>query len=295
MKRTQFARALAALGAGAAVPRAAFAHTIDLAPIVAQIPGIAGVYARTMDGAPPLVSIRAGEPFASASIIKLPIMVTAFRAFDAGTASPDERVTLRADDLVGGSDLLAGARAGETYRIGDLIRGMIQVSDNSASNALITHFGFETIAHTIARCGMTGTHLRRHFASVVAPWRVSLNLTTPRDIGTLLYAIERGAREGLDTVAKSASCRQMIELLLGQEDRTKIPAGLPLGTPCANKTGEITQVRNDGAIVDPFGDTPYVLVVLTRALDDTNAGDRGIAAIARRVDAEIRTRVRPTS
>jgi len=248
-----------------------------------------------MDGSPPLVSIRAGEPFASASIIKLTIMVTAFRAFDAGTASPDQRVTLRADDLVGGSDMLAGARGGESYRIGDLVRGMIQVSDNSASNALITHFGFETIAHTITRCGMTGTQLRRHFASVVAPWRVSLNVTTPRDIGTLLYAIERGAREGLDTVATSASCRQMIELLLGQEDRTKIPAGLPPGTPCANKTGEITQVRNDGAIVDPFGDTPYVLVVLTRALDDTNAGNRGIAAIARRVDAAIRTTDRPTS
>jgi len=295
MKRTVFVGALGAAGALAALPRAAFARTIDVAPIVAQIPGIAGVYARTMDGAPPLISIRAGEPFASASIIKLTIMVTAFRAFDAGTASPDQLVTLRADDLIGGSDMLASAHAGQRFRIGDLIRGMIQVSDNSASNALITHFGFAAIARTIARCGMTGTFLRRHFAGYVPPSRVSLNVTTPRDIGTLLYQLERGAREGLDTVATSASCRRMIEILLGQEDKTKIPAGLPPGTPCANKTGEITQVRNDGAIVDPFGDTPYVLVVLTRALDDTNAGNRGIAAIARRVDAAIRTTDRPTS
>jgi beta-lactamase class A len=285
VKRTGF---LGALGAFTALPRIALARTIDVAPIVAQIPGIAGVYARTMDGSPPLVSIRAGEPFASASIIKLTIMVTAFRAFDAGTAAPDQRVTLRADDLIGGSDMLARARPGDSFRLGDLIRGMIQVSDNSASNTLITHFGFETIAHTIARCGMTGTQLRRHFADYVPPSRVSLNVTTPRDIGTLLYAIERGAREGLDTVAKSTSCRAMIDMLLGQEDRTKIPAGLPPGTPCANKTGEITQVRNDGAIVDPYGDDPYVLVVLTRALDDTNAGNRGIAAIARRVDEAVR-------
>jgi beta-lactamase class A len=295
LRRTGFLGALGALGTAAALPLPAFARTIDVAPIVAQIPGIAGVYARTMDGSPPLISIRAGEPFAAASIIKLAIMVTAFRAFDAGTAAPDQHVTLRADDLIGGSELLANAHAGDTYRIGDLIRGMIQVSDNSASNALITHFGFAAIARTIARCGMTGTQLRRHFAGYVPPERVSLNVTTPRDIGTLLYAIERGAREGLDTVATSASCRQMIGVLLGQEDRTKIPAGLPPGTPCANKTGEITQVRNDGAIVDPFGDTPYVLVVLTRALDDTGAGNRGIAAIARRVDAAIRTTGRPTS
>jgi beta-lactamase class A len=295
MRRGGFVRTLGALGASLAVPLPAAARTIDVDAIVARIPGIAGVYARTMDGSAPLIAIRAGEPFAAASIIKLTILVTAFRAFDAGLASPGEPVVLRASDLTGGSELLARARPGQSYRIGDLLRAMIQVSDNSASNALITRFGFAAIARTIAHCGMPGTQLRRHFAAVVAPARVSLNVTTPRDVGTLLYQIERGAREGLDTVAKSASCRAMIDLLLGQEDRSKIPAGLPPGTPVANKTGEITQVRNDAAIVDPYGDAPYVLVVLTRALDDTNAGNRGIAAIARRVDAALRTTDRRAS
>ena len=44
-------------------------------------------------------------------------------------------------------------------------------------------------------------------------------------------------------------------------------------------------VLNDAAIVDPFGDAPYVLVVLSHD-DDGDAGPRAaIAAIAHRVDA----------
>jgi beta-lactamase class A len=275
--------------AAAALPRTARALPIGVHDILAGIPGITGIYARTLADESPLVSVRAGETFASASVIKLAIMVTAYRAFDAGWASPEDRVTIRASDLIGGSPTLISAAPGDRYRMRELVAAMIQQSDNSASNALITTFGFAAINGVIRSCGMTGTRLGRHFADYVPAGYVSLNVTTPRDIGTLLYGIEHGSRESIDTVAKATSCRAMINLLLGQEDKSKIPSGLPSGTPCANKTGEIDGVRNDAAIVDPFGDKPFVLVVLTRALDDTDAGVRGIAAIARRVNAVVRT------
>ncbi|MBV8580681.1 MAG: serine hydrolase, partial [Candidatus Eremiobacteraeota bacterium] len=83
-------------------------------------------------------------------------------------------------------------------------------------------------------------------------------------------------------------CRAMIDVMLGNDDTTKIVRGLPRGTPVAHKTGEIDYVRNDAGIVDPFGDNPYILVVLTRELRDYDAGNAGIAAIARRVDAALR-------
>jgi beta-lactamase class A len=284
-------RAAFAFGAvaAAAVPQPALARSVHVRDLVARIPGITGVYARTLADGPPLVSVRAGEPFAAASVIKLAIMLTAYRAFDAGTATPNDRVTLRAADLIGGSPVLAYARPGQRFHMRELIHAMIRQSDNSASNALISAFGFRAINGVIRSCGLTGTRLGRHFADYVPAWQVSANVTTPRDIGTLLYGIEHGSREEIDTVAKAESCRAMIDVLLGQEDKSKIPSGLPTGTPCANKTGEIDGVRNDAAIVDPYGDTPYVLVVLTRALDDTTAGDRGIAAIARRVHSIVKT------
>jgi beta-lactamase class A len=286
MKRAVFA---AGVLSALAVPHAVLARTVHVRDLVARIPGVTGVYARTLDDDAPLVSVRAGEPFASASVIKLAIMLAAYRAYDAGTASPDNLVTLRAADLIGGSDVLAYARPGQRFPMRELVRAMIQQSDNSASNSLISTFGFSAIKGVIRAAGLTGTRLGRHFADYVPPWHVSANVTTPRDIGTLLFGIEHGSREQLDTLAKAESCRAMIDLMLGQEDKSKIPSGLPAGTPCANKTGEIDGVRNDAAIVDPYGDTPYVLVVLTRALDDTNAGDRGIAAIARRVHTIVQT------
>lgn len=285
MKRAAFAGGLIALGA---LPPAVAARGESLTEAVAQIPGITGVYAATLAKAP-VVAIRAREPFATASVIKLAIMTTVFQAYDAGMARPSDLVTLRAADLVGGSEILASARPGQRVRLDTLVRAMIAQSDNSASNALITEFSFRSINATIRHAGMHGTHLGRHFAAVVPAWRISENVSTPRDIGTLMLAIERGAREGMDTVAKSASCRAMIAILLHQEDDTKIRSGLPHGTPCANKTGEIDFVRNDAAIVDPYGDAPYVLVVMTRALRNTTAGNRGIAAVARALDATLRS------
>jgi beta-lactamase class A len=184
--------------------------------------------------------------------------------------------------------VLAGSPAGKEWTLDALVKAMIEVSDNSASNTLMTAFGLGTINATMRLAGMTGSRLARHFADTVPSWRRAENHMTPADTATLLFAIERGAREGMATIASPQSCRAMIQVLLGNDDRTKIVRGLPPGTPCAHKTGEIDYTRNDAGIIDPFGDTPYVLVVLTRSLRDHAAANSGIAAIARRVDAALR-------
>ena len=108
-------------------------------------------------------------------------------------------------------------------------------------------------------------------------------------MGSLLYQIERGALEGVPTVASPASCRKMIDIMLHQEDRDKIVRGLPRGVPVANKTGEIDGVRNDVAIVDPYGEAPYVLAVLTKDLNDFSNGVIAIRRIAKAVDVAFRT------
>jgi beta-lactamase class A len=115
----------------------------------------------------------------------------------------------------------------------------------------------------------------------------SENLTTPHDMGTLLYAIERGAHEGVRTVASPESCRAMINIMLNQEDRDKIYRGLPKGTALANKTGEIDGVRNDVGIVNPFGEAPYVIAVLTKNLDDFSLGNSAIRRAAAVVNSAL--------
>ena len=88
------------------------------------------------------------------------------------------------------------------------------------------------------------------------------NTATARDLATLMTAIEQGK------AASPASTQAMRSILLAQELNLEIPAGLPPGTPVAHKTGQISGVLHDAAIVYPPGRAPYVLVVLTRGFAD---------------------------
>lgn len=281
MKRARFCGGLLA---AAALPGSA--SGAELSPVQAtieKIPGIVGVFARTMAGGAPLFSYNADLDFPSASTIKLVIMLAAFDAAARYPGAMSQRIRYRAGERIGGSDFLAGQRDGSYFTVAQLLEPMIQVSDNTASNLLITHFGFDEINRVARHAGMRQTHLRRHFLDAAAIVHHHDNRTTPRDMAHLLFQIERGAREGLPTVASPSACRRMIRILLGQTDRDKIPAGLPRAVACANKTGEVDGVRNDVAIVEPFGDSPYVLSVFTKQLNDYARGSRGIAHISRQI------------
>ncbi len=280
MRRRDF---VAGAVASAALPGFARAASLDgvLRRSIASIPGITAVYAHDMSLGQAIFSHNATQPFPAASTIKLLIMLTAFQLEDASPGTLHAPVRIHRSDLVGGSEFLARAGGGERYSVGELVRPMITVSDNSAANALITHFGFDAINASARRARMRATHLRRHFLDYSAIVRHHENVTTAADMGRLLYQLERGSRESLHTVASPPACRTMIEILLGQTDRDKIPAGVPSGVPVANKTGEVDGVRNDVAIVDPFGDSPYVLTVLTKNVGDYARATSGITHISR--------------
>jgi beta-lactamase class A len=248
--------------------------------VAASSTGVVAVYARSM-GPGQLIAYDADERFPSASIIKVVILVSLFQAAEGEGDLLDKELTLHSDDFVDGSEVLGSYNPGDRLRIETLARAMIEQSDNTASNVLISFLGFDRINATARGAGMRGTQLKRHFMDYTAIFHHSENLTTARDMGTLLYAIERGAHEAIPTVASPASCRAMIDILLRQEDRDKIARGLPHGVPLANKTGEIDGVRNDVAIVDPYGDSPYVIAVLTKDLADFSEGNLAIRKIAR--------------
>jgi beta-lactamase class A len=252
-----------------------------LQPAISSIPGNVGVYARTMANGPALVAYNAHVSFPSASTIKMLIMLTAFTAAEQDPSVMRKRVRFRSSELIGGSDFMANASDGELFTVHELIVPMIQVSDNTASNMLITHFGFDLINTVTRRAGLHDTHLRRHFLDTAAVLRHMDNRTTPADMAHLLFQLERGTREGIRTVASPMSCRHMIEIMLGQTDRDTIPKLLPPGVAVANKTGELSRSRSDVAIVDPFGNSPYVLSVYTNGLDGPGEAYDGIARISR--------------
>jgi beta-lactamase class A len=101
------------------------------------------------------------------------------------------------------------------------------------------------------------------------------NTTTARGLQQLLEAIARGV-----AVDEDASL-QMIEILERQKFNEGIPAGLPPGTRVAHKTGEITKIHHDAAIV--FAPRPFVLVILVRGIADIKVSAALMADITRQL------------
>jgi len=245
------------------------------------LPGRLGVFARTMADGPPIVAYESSDHFPTASVIKVLIMTTAYAMEEASPGALSAKVTFHNDELIGGSEFMARAQDGERFTVRRLIVPMIQLSDNTAANLLIAHFGFERINGVGLRAGMIRTRLARRFLDYGAIVRHNENVSTPADMGRLLYLIERGAREGIPTIVSARHCRAMVGIMLGQTDRDGIPAALPRGTAVANKTGQIEGTLNDVAIVDPYGDSPFILVVMTAEAYDDAAAYEAIHAVTR--------------
>jgi beta-lactamase class A len=233
------------------------------------------------------VELAAESTFHAASTMKVPVMIEIFRRVDAGALSLDQPILLvnSFGSIVDGSEyqLDAGAdsdsalyaKVGERVTVRELMERMIVRSSNLATNALIAVVGAQHANATARALGASRIHVRRGVEDGKAYDRGLNNTTTAADLDALMIAIERG------TAASAASCTAMREILLRQEFSDEIPAGLPAGTPVAHKTGSITAILHDAAIIYPPGGSPYVLVVLTGAIPDQAVARTLIADISR--------------
>jgi len=161
---------------------------------------------------------------------------------------------------------------------------MIQKSSNLATNTVIDLVGAKRVDSAAHALGVTRMRVLRGVEDGKAFQAGLNNVTTARDLGTLMRAIAE------NRAASRKSCEAMRQILEGQEFDQEIPAGLPPGTRVAHKTGWITGVLHDGAIVYPSGSSPYVLVVLTKNIPDEKVARSLIVDVSRLVYAEATAR-----
>jgi beta-lactamase class A len=166
---------------------------------------------------------------------------------------------------------------GQRVSVRDLMFHMITRSSNLATNALITLVGAERTQATMRSLGAMRIRVLRGVEDDKAYQRGMNNTTTARDLAIILDAIQE------HRAASPASCKAMRDILLQQEFHSEIPAGLPPGTPVAHKTGFITGLHHDAAIVYPKGADPYVLVILTNKIPDDTVANSLMADISRLV------------
>jgi beta-lactamase class A len=259
---------------------------------IAEVPGaVVAVAYRDLAPAGDSLDVAGDTLFHAASTMKVPVMIALVRQAEAGSAALDQPVLLvnqfgsivdgspYALDPADDSDSSMYARTGQRVPVRELMERMITRSSNLATNAVIALVGAVRANETAHALGAARMSVLRGVEDQKAYDAGMNNTTTARDLAALMTAIAE------DRAASPAGCALMRDVLGRQEFNGEIPAGLPPGTRVAHKTGQITGVLHDAAIVYPAGRPPYVLVVLTRGIPDEKVARSLITDVSRAVYA----------
>jgi beta-lactamase class A len=233
-----------------------------------------------------LIGIGTRIRFHAASTMKVPVLIELARQVDRGELHWSDTLTVRNQfkSIVDGSpyqldpaedsDSTLYRLEGQAVPLSRLARLMITRSSNLATNLIIERVGPARVNATAHQLGADSIQVLRGVEDGKAFERGLNNTTTAADLAILLDAIASGR------AASAVSTDTIRSMLLAQEFSDGIPAGLPPGTPVAHKTGEITAIAHDAAIVYPPDRGPYILVVLTRGFPERKDAARLMADLS---------------
>ncbi len=252
--------------------------------IIAESGAEVSVAYRALDGSEEWMH-EADRRFHAASTMKVPVMVELFRQESAGMLKLSDSLEIRnefksvvdgspyAMDFGEDSDDTVYKNVGKSMTLEALNFQMITVSSNFATNLLIDRLGVENIRATVASLGGQGLEVRRGVEDQKAFDLGIINETTARGLFVVMNAIARGL------AVSAAQSARMVDVLAAQKFNDGIPKGLPAGTRVAHKTGTITRIHHDAAII--YGARPSVLVVLTRGIEKEADSDALMARITK--------------
>ncbi len=222
--------------------------------------------------------------FHAASTIKVAILVGVYGSIHRGELLPQSRVHVRNRFLSALDGTPYRVRldrdanpdvhreVGRTLRVSELAEAMITTSSNLATNLLLDLVGLDVLQRTLDTFGLDGIDLRRGVEDEKAFEHGINNRVTANGLVGLLRLI------GEERAFSPALSRDMLDVLLGQQFKSGIPAGLPRDARVAHKTGEISTIAHDVGLVYLPGRKPYALAVLTEW--DESAGGRSATIAA---------------
>jgi beta-lactamase class A len=244
-----------------------------------QLDGVLGVAILDLNSGQQLL-VRPDEIFPQASSIKITVLAELYHQAQqsahgaSGKATLKDRYLVRAVDIVPDSAILGGLTPGVSSLTNrDLATIMVAVSDNSATNVLIDRVGMDKVVRLTESLGLPHTQLRRKMMDLQAAAQGRENISTPREMMTLLEQIYRGK------VIEAPLLDDFFNVLATHKD-SWIPRDLPADLKIANKPGELEGVRNDSGIVF-VQNRPYVICVMSTYLKSERAGEEAITRISR--------------
>jgi beta-lactamase class A len=217
--------------------------------------------------------LHENEVFAQASSIKIAVLAELYRQAQQGKLKLTDLYTVQASDLVADSNIMGGLTPGVTrLTLQDLATMTVAVSDNSATNVLIDRIGMENVNAMLDSQGLSHTRLRRKMMDLDAAKQGRENISTPREMMTLLTALYRGK------VLNKEMENDFFTMLSTGKD-SWIPRDLPADLKIADKPGALEAVRNDSGVVFVEG-RPYVLCVMTAYLENERDGEEAISKVS---------------
>lgn len=226
-------------------------------PRLSALPGEISVYAENLVTGEK-IAWQADIPLVAASVIKIPILVEAFRRERDGELSMEEKFVIRPEDKMPSCGALTYLHDGLEVTLADLCVLMIILSDNSATNLLIDRLGIDHVNQTLRNLGLEKTTLRRRLFDSAASKKGIQNHITAREMGMLLKLIYEKK-----CISQTAD-EKMMRILKDQRLNGKIPFFLD-DYEIAHKTGEDDGTTHDVGIV--FAEEPIIVCFASNHTD----------------------------
>ncbi len=219
------------------------------------------------------IAINENKEFASASLVKLPIMLISFLGESCGEINLNEKIKLMDSQKTPGSGILKKMQAGTEFTLEQILTIMITRSDNTATNLMIEKLGMDYINNNLLSLGLSDTNLSRKMMEFDKRRNGIENYTTVKDMSFVLDKLYTTSKRN-DPISKKC-----LELLKKQKIKDRIPAKLPEDTMVAHKTGLERYICHDiGIVFTERGD--FLIAVLTKTKRGSRYAKKYIADIS---------------
>lgn len=210
------------------------------------------------------LNLQGETEFSAASMIKVPVLIAFFQAWDEGKVQLDERLTMTADVKASGAGNMQYEPLGTDYLALETAAKMIIISDNTATNMLIKRLGGKEVLNQLfAEWGLEHTRIRNPL-----PDLDGTNTTTPKELVELLARLNKGE------LVSARSRDQIFRIMRETRTRTLLPQGLGEGATIAHKTGDIGSLVGDVGIIDrPSGKRYLAAIMVERPHNDRQANE----------------------
>ncbi|MEQ9425857.1 MAG: serine hydrolase [Cyclobacteriaceae bacterium] len=234
-----------------------------------------------------VILINEHADFHAASTMKVPVMIELYRQARQGQFALDDSLTIKNEfaSIVDGSpyslDSIEDSERdlynwiGQKKSIYDLNNDMIIWSSNLATNLLIELVDAKATTETMRGLGAENIQVLRGVEDIKAYEQGLSNSSTANDLMVIFESLAQGE------ACPQSDCEEMIDILKDQRFNEIIPALLPENVEVAHKTGSITALHHDAGIVYLPDGRHYVLVILSKNLEDVESATQMMAGVSR--------------